>query len=72
MGMFSSGVAFDEAHPPSGVVLNPRFVEALMGLPDGMTDSTPLAMPSFRSWLATHSQRLRVLLDSTSMVRKAA
>lgn len=57
---------------PAPVVLNPRFVEALMGLPDGMTDSTPLEMRSFRSWLATHSQRLRVLLDSTSMVRRAA
>ena len=57
---------------PNGAVLNPRFVEALMGLPDGMTASTPLEMRSFRSWLATHSQRLRVLLDSTSMVRRTA
>jgi len=57
---------------PAPVVLNPRFVEALMGLPDGMTGSTPLEMRSFRSWLATHSQRLRELLDSTSMVRSAA
>lgn len=61
---------------PSGVVLNPRFVEALMGLPDGWTDATidsmRSGMRSFPSWLATHSQRLRVLLDSTSKVRRAA
>lgn len=57
---------------PAPVVLNPAFVEALMGLPSGMTDSTPLEMLSFHSWLATHSQRLRQLLASTSMVRSAA
>ena len=57
---------------PAPVVLNPAFVEALMGLPPGMTDSTPLETPSFHSWLATHSQRLQQLLASTSMVRIAA
>lgn len=66
------GIVRGGPRTPAPVVLNPRFVEALMGLPDGMTDSTPLEMRSFRSWLATHSQRLRVLLDSTSMVRRAA
>ena len=66
------GIVRGGLRTPSGVVLNPRFVEALMGFPDGMTGSTPLEMQSFHSWLGTHSQRLRVLLDSTSKARRTA
>lgn len=62
----------DTSTPAVRLRLNPRFVEALMGLPDGMTACTPLEMQSFRSWLDTHSQRLQMLLDSTSRVRRVA
>lgn len=37
------------AGSPSGMVLNPRFVEAMMGLPDGWTDCGCWAMASARS-----------------------
>ena len=42
--------------------LNPRFVETLMGLPVGWVSCSPLAMASYRSWLATHSRHLRGVL----------
>jgi hypothetical protein len=42
--------------------LNPRFVESLMGLPPGWTDSGHAAMVSFLSWRATHSAALQQLL----------
>lgn len=43
-------------------LLNPRFVECLMGLPPGWTDSAPLETASFRLWRDTHSRALRALL----------
>lgn len=36
-------------------VLNPRFVELLMGLPSGWTSFAPVATESFRRWLRSHS-----------------
>jgi DNA (cytosine-5)-methyltransferase 1 len=36
-------------------VLNPRFVEWLMGFPTGWSDCTHSAMASFPSWLRRHS-----------------
>ena len=42
----------DQTSPPqSARRLNPSFVEWLMGLPVGWTDSKPLATGSFRRWL---------------------
>jgi len=38
--------------------LNPLFVEWLMGLPIGWTDSAPVATASFQSWLHTHTELL--------------
>lgn len=38
----------DPGASPSGMVLNPRFVEALMGFKDGWTDSAVWEMPLFR------------------------
>lgn len=40
----------------AGLVLNPQFVEALMGWPIGWTDCAPLATESFRSWQRVHSE----------------
>lgn len=51
--------------------LNPLFVEHLMGLPLGWTDFAPLAMESYRLRLAMHSQRLRELLSTASVVQMA-
>jgi hypothetical protein len=44
--------------------LNPRFVEWLMGLPDRWTDCKPVDSAACRSWLRSHSQRLRQILES--------
>ena len=41
--------------PKSGRRLNPLFVEWLMGLPRGYTDSAPLGMESFQVWWRLHS-----------------
>lgn len=38
-----------------GGVLNPNWVEWLMGWPIGWTDLKPLAMDKFQSWLKAHS-----------------
>jgi len=38
----------------SSRVLNPRFVEWLMGFPIGWTDLQPLAMPSYQRWQQQH------------------
>ena len=35
-------------------VLNPHFVEVLMGLSIGWTDFTPLAMQLYQRWLRWH------------------
>lgn len=43
---------------PAPMVLNPRFVEWLMGWPIGWTDCTRPATASFRWWLRTHSSAL--------------
>ena len=43
--------------------LNPRFVEWLMGLPTGWTDSGVAVTESFPSWLRLHSECLRNVLD---------
>jgi DNA (cytosine-5)-methyltransferase 1 len=40
-------------------VLNPRFVEWLMGFPPGWTDFEPLEIPAFLSWRQKHSYLLR-------------
>jgi DNA (cytosine-5)-methyltransferase 1 len=37
--------------------LNPLFVEWLMGFPVGWTDSKPLGMPSYRTWLRSRGER---------------
>jgi hypothetical protein len=57
----------EPGHEPSPpVVLNPVFVEWLMGLPLAWTDCTPSATPSFRSWQRAHSSLLRAALGSSS------
>ena len=43
-------------------VLNPRFVEWLMGFPIGWTELLPLEMESFQSWRRKHSSLLRSVL----------
>lgn len=40
-------------------MLNPRFVEWLMGLPLGWTDYAPVETESFRSWQRTHTELLQ-------------
>jgi hypothetical protein len=45
------------------IVLNPLFVEALMGLPIGWTELQRPAMESFRSWRLTHTRLLRAALN---------
>lgn len=39
------------------MILNPRFVEVLQGLPPGLTDCGSSATASFRKWLARHGFR---------------
>jgi hypothetical protein len=51
-----------ELSQTSSRLLNPLFVEWLMGLPPGWTDCDAVVTPSFRSWLHTHSTYLRILL----------
>ena len=46
-------------HGSERAVLNPPFVEALMGFPHGWTDCAVSAMESFRSWRRTHTERLQ-------------
>lgn len=41
---------------PPGWLPNPRWVERLMGWPDGWTDLKPLEMGKFRRWLHTHGE----------------
>lgn len=50
------------ASSPQTQVLNPRFVEMLMGWPDGWSACAPLATGSFRSWRRRHSSALLVVL----------
>ena len=49
--------------PP--VVLNPAFVEWLMGLPPGWSASTPSEMASRQWWQAQHSSLLHTALGSS-------
>ena len=39
---------------PPGWLPNPRWVERLMGWPDGWSSLTPLEMGKYRKWLHTH------------------
>lgn len=46
----------DGSGTPQRVDLNPRFVEALMGVPPNwLTPSTSVGMASYRRWLRRHS-----------------
>jgi hypothetical protein len=47
------------------VVLNPLFVEWLMGWPLGWTDCTRSATASYRWWWQSHSSALRDVLASS-------
>jgi len=42
----------------SSRVLNPRFVEWLMGFPIGWTDLQPLATASYQQWQQQHGDNL--------------
>jgi hypothetical protein len=53
------------AGPPCRRVLNPRFVEMLMGWVPGWTDFAPLETASYRSWQARRSSALRAAWAST-------
>lgn len=48
-----------ETGSPSGRVLNPRFVEMLMGWPSGLTDYESSETESFQSWRQRHSYILQ-------------
>jgi DNA (cytosine-5)-methyltransferase 1 len=48
----------------SRAVLNPLFVEALMGFPSGWTDLKPLETRKFRRWRRSHSELLRRVLEA--------
>ncbi len=45
-----------EQTPKGGGLLNPDWVEWLMGWPIGWTESRPLAMDKFRQWQQQHSE----------------
>jgi hypothetical protein len=49
----------------SPVVLNPAFVEWLMGFPPGWTACTSLAIAPYRSWQRAHSSLLHAALGSS-------
>lgn len=57
----SSGRTSSAATPASPRLLNPLFVEWLMGLPPGWTGSEPVATESYRLWLLTHTSRLHAV-----------
>lgn len=60
-GPQTTGLALLETSGP--LSLNPNFVEWLMGLPPGWTDSVQLATGSFREWWRSHSQCWRNALE---------
>lgn len=60
------GIVRDGSITSKWAVLNPRFVEALMGFPDGWTDCTSSATASYRSWRRLHLAALRRGLGWTS------
>jgi len=60
------GIVRDGPPTSQTVVLNPRFVERLMGFPDEWTDCTSSVMPSFHSWRRLHLAALRRGLGWTS------
>jgi hypothetical protein len=69
-GRLAQTTATDGASGSPEADLNPRFVESLMGLPEGwcdpeasLTSSTYSAMGSFRSWLRRHLPRWRLELE---------
>lgn len=51
--------------PSTPVVLNPAFVEWLMGFPPGWSVCTPLAMEWWAWWLEAHSLLLHAALGSS-------
>jgi hypothetical protein len=51
---------------PDAMVLNPPFVEWLMGWPIGWTDCARSATASYRSWQRTHSSALHNALASST------
>lgn len=56
----------DGASTSQRAVLSPRFVEALMGLPDGMTDCSRAVTESYPSWQEKHFWYLRNVLGWSS------
>ncbi len=52
-----SGIGGPQSGQTSRLRLNPLFVEWLMGLPVGWTDSRPLATESYQQWRRTHGSR---------------
>jgi hypothetical protein len=53
-------------------VLNPRFVEHLMGLPIGWTDCERSATEPYRSWLRSHSILYSLLITSGNKAAEEA
>jgi hypothetical protein len=60
------------ASSPSMRVLNPRFVEHLMGLPIGWTNCERSATESYRLWLQSHSELFFLLIASANAAEEAA
>lgn len=55
----------DGSDGPPKVDLNPRFVEALMGVPPNwLTPCTSVATDSFHEWQQKHSPNWRLVLES--------
>ena len=57
-GSSSSGRRGRASAPGGPMVLNPQFVEWLMGFPIGWTDCAPWATESFLAWRRRHSRSL--------------
>lgn len=60
------GIVRGGQRTPSGVVLNPRFVEALMGLPDGWTGLAPIETTAYMRWEMLSSLSVRRWLSPRS------
>lgn len=50
------GLSGDAQRPKGKFLVNPRFVEWMMGWVDGWTSLQPLAMDKFRLWLLAHGE----------------